>query len=364
MIRTGGEGKVPPRKRMRGKIGNPSSAPELKTHNLLRADTDTNVTFYDGALVKGVYTNSDNGVWYPIVCNWPVVGTGAHQRIGNKIRVRLLRLKGYVSYTPYLITQVRYRIVLYRCKKVLNFTHVQWLAPMYSAFADIANSANVDAKQNACSTDFYAAFFNKTHMKQNEIKRRVLFRGMIKPQQDIGNFTNRAVQWTGEIAPGEQPTVISSTSNTTGKHWGKIWQRVQQGTLYESNSYFNNDENTVANPAPDNVALASGTSTALHHLVFQQNQPVTTYYGVFQWHYNTPNGFVYDAYTAGNQRGFFPIDITVNMNDNVDCEEYRYVFVVESDWCIGQDPSGDFSNAEANSNFFFHFIPHIYYTDD
>ena len=226
MITTGGEGKVPPRKRMRGKIGNPSAAPELKTHNLLRADVDTAQTFYDLTICKGVYTNSANGVWYPLVCNWPTVGTSAHQRIGNKIRVKLLRLKGYVAYSPYLITQVRYRIVLYRTKHFQNFTHTQFIAPMYNAFIDIHNAGDTDAKQRAAATNFYMSFFNKDYMQQNEIKRRVLFRGMIKPQPDVPDFQFAEKQWAGLIAPGEQPLTVSTNSTTTGKHWGKYWTHI------------------------------------------------------------------------------------------------------------------------------------------
>lgn len=357
MITTGGEGKVAPRKRLRGKIGNPSSAPELKTHNLLREDVDSNETFYEMNLTKGVYTNSTAGVWYPIVGHWPTVGTGVHQRIGNKIRVKLLRLKGYVSYSPYLITQVRYRIVLYRTKNFANFTHLTWIIPMYSAFANIHGPNSVDGKQRACTADFYCSFFNKDYMRENEIKRRVLFRGMIKPQPDIGNFNVNGHQWIGEIAPGNDPTVVSTT--TSGKHFGKIWTKVQQGTLYESNSYFNEDN---ATDAPTNVTL--GSSTGLHHIPVAINEPQKQAFGLFQPHYSTTNGSVYDAATAGNQRGFFPIDITVHMNDNIDCEKYKYVFVVESDWCIGQDLNGTFGFAENLSNFFISFIPQVYYTDD
>lgn len=353
MITTGGEGKVPPRKRIRGKIGDPSSAPELKTHNLLRNDDDPNDTFYSGTMIYGVWTNTAEGLWYPTAGHWPTVGTGAHQRIGKKIRVKLLRLKGYVAYSPYLITQVRYRIVMYRTRRAGTYSHSDWLVPMYSEFGDLNVPNNMNGWQNYCVRDYYCSFFDREYLKQHDIKRRVLFRGIIQPQPDIGNYKMQLAAWAGMFAYGDNASVVNSL--TTGKECGTIVLAGQSG----SGGYFNTSS---LDTAVQNIQL--NTSTSLQNIPMVFNEPAKTFSGEFQKHYVSGQGEDYDAVTPVNQRGFFPIDLTVHMNDNVDCEQYDYVFVVESDWCCGQNERGVFAHTKAKTNFNFFFIPQIYYTDD
>lgn len=358
MITTGGEGKVPPRKRIRGKIGNPSSAPELKSHNLLVNGVDTNVTFYNRRNVFGVYNGTSTGIWFPIAGQWPQEGSGSHQRIGNKIRVKMLRIKGLVGYSPYLITQVRYRIVLYRTRHIPEYNFETFIAPLYSALSVYTGADTVATRQNSTTYNYYCSYFNNDVMKENEIKRRVLFRGMIKPQPDAPNFKLAAHNLPGEFASSANPVQISYT--TDGKVWGSIYT-IQQGGLGQETSYFNTDS-THPTLGVNNVAAASTTS--IQHIPMGFAVPEQVYSGEFQKHYTYAQGEVGSAADPVNNRGFFPIDLTVAMNDNIDCSKYDYVFVIEADWAIGQDPQGVFAADEAHSNFFIKFVPHIYYTDD
>lgn len=331
MITTGGEGKVPSRKRVRGKIGDPSNAPELKTHNLLvNGNDDDATTYFNYKSSYGVFTNDSRGTWYPIRCYWPVEGSGSHQRIGKKIRVKFLRLKGFVTYSPYLITQVRYRVVLYRTLKAAAYNFLDFIKPMYRGFKDLSAGPSIADLQGSCTLDYYMSYFNTDYLKSHEIKRRVLYRGLIKPQVDVPNFAHNTYD-------------VSST--TEGKVVGNIFTVGQEGG---ATGYFNST-NLVAGQT--NVQLATTSSV-----------PQVGYVGAFQPHVVTG---AEDSPTAiCNQRGFFPIDLTVTMNDNVDCTKYDYVFVVESDWAIGQSPMGEFSNQVVHSNFFLDLLPHIYYTDD
>lgn len=283
METNGGEGKISGRKRLRGKIGNPTALPEIKVHNLLVSGNDNLENFWTDKTVFGSFPNTNLGVWYPIDLKWPSEGSGPHQRIGRKIRVKFLRLKGYVAYSPYLITQVRYRIVLYRCHNQVNWTHSSFIVPMYGRFASMTAQGMSSLEiQNACVWNYYCAIFSNTYMKQSGIKRRVLSKGVIKPQADVPDYYN------------------------------------PNGTLLMSGEFQRHKSAT---------ALANNDSPA-------------------------------------NQRGFFPIDITVNMNDNIECPTQSYVIVVEADWCIGQTPQGTFGAETGYQNFYFSFIPHLYYTDD
>lgn len=238
METTGGEGKISGRKRLRGKIGNPSTAPELKMHNLINVGDDTAQTLWIDRAFYGSFTRDDTGVWYPWKCNWPQMGISNHTRIGKNIRVKYLRVKGYVAYSPYLITQVRYRIVLYRHEPFGILSYDSFTQKLYSNAANMnENGLNSLQIQDRCCFNYYCGEFSKIFLKDNGIKRRVLAKGVIKPQADVPDFYNN------------------------------------NGQLVYSGQFLKHRD-------------ASGH-------VASQDQP-------------------------SNSRGFFPIDITVNMNDRVE----------------------------------------------
>lgn len=351
MITTGGEGKVPPRKRVRGKIGNPRNAPEIKMHNLWNNVTDTAQSYYSNRNIIGVFTQEDrNSVWWPLQTYWPTVGNTQFNRIGRKIRVKFLRLKGFVYYSPYLITQVRYRIVLYRCKTAQTFNHSVWLQSLYACFNPLTDANSVDDMEGRCVFNYYMSWFDNDKLRELDCKRRVLYKGLIKPQADIGNYNNNSMQMNSTV--GSETSIISS--DTYGKVFGPMATNSAQ-----ANGYFNGATAATVNPN-----ISTETSTLVNDLPIKTTIPQITWFGKFQQHYSSGNPSAYDAVTPGNQRGFFPIDVTVDMNDNIDCEEYSYVFVVESDWCIGQDAAGSFGYVKARTNFGLTFTPQIFYTDD
>lgn len=324
MISTGGEGKVSAHKRLRGKIGNPNKSNELKQYNLFDDTADAS-EFYAHEKVYGVYISETDtetaGVWRPLRTYWPSPSVLVGGRIGKRICVRYLRIKGYVAASPFLITQVRWRLVLYRVRKnLVNGAEVYnqaWLRALYAQYEDPQTFSTSQNIQNAIVQNYYLSYFDPDNLKIHDCKRRVLVKGILKPSADIGNFKSASSQST---LLQFMPTSQFNTDTITGQAAGTI----QRAARY-------------------NATLARDFDMV----------------GKFQLHNNSA-----DMATAINSKSFFPIDVTVNMNDNVDCWEYTYVFVIESDWGVGQSTAGYFENDAAHSNYFFYFVPQIYYTDD
>lgn len=324
MISTGGEGKISARKRLRGKIGDPSTHPELKQFNLFDSSANQG-QFYATLMFYGIYAaESTNaaGIWTPVACRWPLLSTGTSGRIGKRIRVKYLRIKGYVASSPFLMTQVRYRLVLYRSRKNLdgqNEVYNQaWLAGLYHKYMNMeSNSANSEVMQKACAQNYYESFFDPDALHSRDCKRRVLFKGLLKPSPDPGNFRWLAND-TGYLRT--VPIVGANIDTITGQAAGSLTREAQFQT----------------GPGA-NINLS----------------------GAYQLH-NSDAAIA----TEVNSKAFFPIDITVNMNDNIDTWEYRYIFVLESDWAVGRDGSGNYDHSTAVSNFILSLTPQIYYTDD
>lgn len=302
MISNGGDaGLVSKRKRIRGKVGDPSKHPELKMINGFNLGP---ATMYTGVNIYGTHpvTSAVKTVWSPHMLQWPAVGAESYERIGKRIRVKMLRLKGCLLVSPFLIMQVRWRIVLNRCLKnyeLVSGTEVEkydmdWVKENYMNFHPMTYSA-VEQQQEAAYLNYYATFFSKEAIEARELKRRILVKGVMNPASDIGNYTAENASVTGTI--GDTNVVL-----TVGGHG------------YEGRFQ--------------------------HHIAGQGiNAPVNMY-------------------------AAFPIDVTVEMNDNVDCELYRYVLQIETDTVIGQNVNGSFSTGTTFSNFLFFLIPHIYYTDE
>lgn len=294
MISTGGDdGLVSKRKRVRGKVGDPSKHPELKKVNgffnsELQAD--------NGDWIIGAYwpSGTTKRLWYPMPLEWPSHGTGSAQMVGKRIRVKMLRLKGFVLSSPFLIMQVRWRIVLYRClKSFVNSTetyNMNWVSYNYKKWYDMT-STDTGALQLAAWQNYYASFFDQEAINRRELKRRILVKGVLNPNEDIGNYRNALHEITGG-------------SNTLN---------------------------------------------------------VLPYYstGVYQRHFEAQ-----DVGNAMNMKSAFPIDVTVEMNDNVDCDQYRYILQIESDTVMGQTDQGAFATSQANANFIFYLVPQIYFTDE
>lgn len=322
MISTGGEGKVSARKRLRGKIGNPSTAPEIKSCNMTLANPAP-ISYFNSFSPLGVYAPGGGlgCVWNPYQLHWPAVGAENYQRIGKKIRVRYLRFKGFVASSPFLIQQVRYRFVLYRVKHRANY-NMAWQAGLYRHFVNPDNAQDVGSLQDAVAHDYYLSYFDPEKMKEQDCKRRVLFKGLLKPSEDVPNYV---------IPAQNTPYFKISTELGTdidGMSWGETPNETV-GLISRRAQYNINCEND------------------------------TRFVGVFQKHVSDR-----PLITPVNAKAFFPIDFVVNMNDNINCEEYDYVFVVESDLGVGQLPTGAYDVNDYNANYFFRIIPHLYYTDD
>lgn len=325
MISTGGEGKVSARKRLRGKIGDPSNHPELKHFNGF--DTSVNADqFYKAVVVYGIYVREVNdyyGIYRPIPLRWPPLGPAASARIGKRIRIKYLRIKGYIAASPFLITQVRYRLVLYRLRQHLiegaEGYDQDWLSSLYEHWANLEEDNSSKVIQRNVVRNYYTSYFDVDMLKAQECKRRVLLKGLLKPSADVPNYK------------------IPASATNYFKH-------VPSGT-------------------PDNIdgiALGNQSGTFVHNSTSYTNiQEDVPLIGEYQLH-----NLVADLQTEINMKSFFPIDVVVNMNDNIDTWNYRYVLVMESDWGVGQNPSGYYDNMPESSNFIFYFIPQIYYTDD
>lgn len=307
MLNTGGQGQVSKRKRVKGKIGDPNDKPELKFCSCI--DNGATVT-YGNVYIPGVHgtstldARSSNSpqVWRPYWLQWPQEGTDFDERVGRRIKVKYLRIKGYATSSPYLIDQVRWRLVLYRTKR--NFITVagslvegypmEWVYDLYRKTYNLEDATTSEA-QLAAVNMYYMSFFNPLNMKDNDTKRRILMKGMFNPQSDIGNYKVPQHAITGSSGAG-----------------------------------------TAA------MSVAGYTAT-----------------GYMQRHF----GGV-DIGHVANMNASFPIDLTVTLNDNVDCSEYRYVLMIETDCIIGQTPLGEFDRDPSNANYIFSLVAQIYYTDD
>lgn len=360
MISTGGEGKISAKKRLRGKIGDPSKKPELKQYNLMDTSEGDLSKLYQSVILHGVYIPESHtdykGIWRPLACNWPRPDVGMMGRIGKKIRIKYLRIKGYVAASPFLVTQVRYRLVLYRTRtNLVNGVErydQAWLKTLYKAYNNMETDipeATIRAVQLCCTENYYMSVFDKDELKSKDCKRRVLLSGLLKPNADIGNYQIL----TGGIRLATGYLSTDNTDTIVGNVYGSTFQVGQQSAT----GYFNAPTSgSIPLPTPsDNVELH------LQHSAISSttNSEVVHMSGQFQKH--VAEAALYDDV---NSRAFFPIDITVNMNDNVDCYEYRYVLVLESDWAVGQTPSGLFQPNVNASNFKMKICPQIYYFDD
>lgn len=349
MISTGGEGKVTARKRLRGKIGNPSSAPELKSYNAFAA-VPAPENYYAELHITGVYAPSGSMgcVWYPIALTWPQVGALNYQRVGNKIRVKYLRFKGYVASSPYLIQQVRYRFVLYRLRKQGSY-NMFWLQSLYKNFLLPDAAADASNLQSIMVGNYYNSFMDPDAMKAQECKRRVLFKGLLKPSADIGNYSIRI----GGVKLQTSYTSPDNVDAISGQVWGSTFQVGQAS----STGYFNA-------PTSGSIPLPSASENVDLN-IHRYSKPLTTNtstiasIGTYQPH--DPESALPSPI---NSKAYFPIDFVINMNDNINCEEFRYILVVESDVGVGQNALGEFDSSNASSNYFFRVTPHIYYTDD
>lgn len=324
MISTGGEGKVSARKRLRGKIGDPSAHPELKQYNLVDASTGATL-FYSSQLFYGIYVREESnaaGIWTPVPLRWPALSNSNSGRIGKRIRIKYLRLKGFIGSSPFLTNQVRYRLVLYRTRRNLVGTEEvydqAWLASLYHKYYNMESYAtNTGLIMNASVNNYYCSFFDPDALKAKDCKRRVLLKGIIKPSQDLGYY-----MWSAND-PGylrTVPTVGQNIDTITGQAAGSIQRgaQFQIGPAHDISVFGRRQKHNISGPIPSEV----------------------------------------------NCKAFFPIDVTVNMNDNVDCWEYRYVLVLESDWAIGQSDEGVYDIGQNVSNFILSLTPQIYFTDD
>lgn len=305
MLNTGGQGQVSKRKRVKGKIGDPNQKPELKFCSCIDNSATGN---YGCIYVPGIHGQSTGGgqtnpqVWRPYYLQWPNEGTDFDERIGRRIKVKYLRIKGFATSSPYLIDQVRWRLVLYRTKKhykevagsTAELYDMEWLYDLYRKKYNLENGTDSEA-QLAAVQMYYMSFFNPLNMKDDDTKRRILMKGIFNPQADIGNYKVPLHNITGNSGAGTAQLAVTA------------------------------------------------------HVI----------QGYMQRHFTGV-----DVGHVANMNCSFPIDLTVTLNDNVDCTEYRYVLVFETDCIIGQSPLGEFDRTSANANYIFGIVAQIYYTDD
>lgn len=299
---TGGQGQVSKRKRVKGKIGDANSKPELKFCSCV---DNSSTGSYALAYFPGVHNIANvqgPQLWKPYMLDWPQQGADKDERIGKKIRVKYLRVKGFAASSPLLIDQVRWRLVLYRTKKHYIETGgtysegygMDWLKELYRKFYDM-DTNSLSTNQLNCVLNYYVSYFNPQNMGDEDCKRRILLKGMFNPNADIGNYTQGNRSITG----------------------------------------------TVGN---QNAALALGGSE---------------WSGRFLLHFSGD-----DIGHVANMNAYFPIDLTVAMNDNIDTEEYRYLLVFETDCIVGENQAGSYNINISQANFIFGILPQIYYTDD
>lgn len=266
----------------RGKIG-----PEVKKYNAFQTDAVAQALLTSHDFVNNL-TSSSTTVhtnYYPVVLNWPTIGSTDYQRVGSRINFRAIRFKGWITLSPTQAIQVRWRMVLFRLEvpvgASLGLDPSTYLSQYENADINVpTNLQDYDGVASWCRHNFYKKFKN---VDNKDFKAKVIASGVLPSTANV-----KKLQFT-------------LTGNVAGN----------ASTLY--------------------------TSTAASNAIIKKH---------------------------ANNYGYLPFDVTVKINDNVDCDKglRRYFLVFECD--NGYGFSDSVAPLSVQSSILVNCYARAYFTDD
>lgn len=162
--------------------------------------------------------------WVPMSLQLPQQGTGAADRIGNKINLKWIKFKGYIRSFVNLPIPVHWRLVLYRTPfqitttgynnriEILNF------GELWENYED-AFSSGIDSvtRWDRSHHNFYKLVRKTDYWRELGIYRTVLAKGIIAPHQ-----SRNMVNFTKTYQAGSSTGVNDGTTyNGTGTSFDK-----------------------------------------------------------------------------------------------------------------------------------------------
>lgn len=195
------------KKRMRG--GDIIRGPEVKKWNALLGSTATPPTSYD--FVNNVIGRSSGTAtnFYPQDILWPSVGTGANQRIGNRIDFKALRLKGWITLAADQLNQIRWRLVLCRLDipaGSVTFNANNYLSQFVNSDTNVPTTFDQTRINTFCRHNFYKKFKN---VENKDFKCKVIASGCLPPTNE---YKKLFLGLTGTV--GGSTSVLTSTSES------------------------------------------------------------------------------------------------------------------------------------------------------
>lgn len=199
-------------KRLRG--GKSKLGPEVKKYNAFGTDALTQSTLTSHDFVNTIYggTPTVSPNYYPLVLNWPTIGSGEFQRVGSRINLRAIRFKGWITLSSTQATQVRWRMVLFRLEVPvgadLDVDQVTYLS-QYS-------NADIVVPSSSFDSDLYASFARHNFYKKfknvdnKDFKAKVIASGVLPSSANV-----KKLQFSLLGNMGQQQIGLSTASQTT-----------------------------------------------------------------------------------------------------------------------------------------------------
>ncbi|QCH00634.1 Cap [Circoviridae sp.] len=161
-------GKQYVKKRKRVPGANPDKKPEIKQFNP-RDGTGgfDGINFFP--LVKVNQATTDNWLPYRLYpLSWPLLGTGANERIGNSFFLKAIRLKGYIEINRCVFRPIRWRLKLFRLEKPMplwymtgNYTQQTGsYLELYKNCERFAQGISVQSTIDRCRHNYYKMIKN------------------------------------------------------------------------------------------------------------------------------------------------------------------------------------------------------------
>lgn len=156
-------------------------------------------------------SNRNYGAWYPVKLVWPNTGTGAGQRLGDKIFMKYIRIKGSIGVMNRVLCGIRWRLRLVRTEN-MGFTEgalnaINSYLEFFKATLSTSLSGTVQFIQEAKNAKHNFYFMYKNVEKRNLASTKVIASGYFPPSNyvregvDIQSGSSGTVTHTLTIAP-------------------------------------------------------------------------------------------------------------------------------------------------------------------
>lgn len=197
------------KKRKRVKGANHVHKVEVKKVNLVDG---TELSTHKYLNIYNHYMSSSNGLtgigsWFPFQLVWPSAGTGSSQRIGDKFKLKYIRLKGSIGVQNRSLIGVRWRLKLLRSENGSLITNAGvnpaingYLSAVYDNNSAVDITGSFLAQASICKHNYYGIY--KDVDKRNIYAVKVIASGYFPPAQTI---------WEGvDVTVGSQETATKT----------------------------------------------------------------------------------------------------------------------------------------------------------